>query len=112
MTLSRGRNEFVPVSFAKSCKVVVEKGWGMYFHCTHTLFPEGTSVEPFPGFTPEVIAMLAKASNAWNLRGSNPHVRDSGTLTEKTALCPSLLFPFIQSSLFLSISLSSSLFFP
>ena len=86
MTLSRGRNEFVPVSFAKSCKVVVEKGWGMYFHCTHTLFPEGTSVEPFPGFTPEVIAMLTKASNAWNLRGSNPHLRDSGTLTEKTAL--------------------------
>lgn len=37
MTLSRGRNEFVPISFAKSCKVVVEKGWGMYFHCTHTL---------------------------------------------------------------------------
>jgi hypothetical protein len=29
MTLSRGRNEFVPISFAKSCKVVVEKGWGM-----------------------------------------------------------------------------------
>ncbi|MHC4181592.1 MAG: hypothetical protein ACYSWU_29210, partial [Planctomycetota bacterium] len=36
MTLSRGRNEFIPLSFAQSCKVVVEKGWGMYIHCTPT----------------------------------------------------------------------------
>ncbi len=56
-------NEYVPISFSKSCKVVVERGWGMYFHCTHTLSPEGTKVEPFPGFTPEVKAMLTKASD-------------------------------------------------
>ncbi len=86
MTLSRGRNEFVPISFAKSCKVVVEKGWGMYFHCTHTLFPEGTQVEPFAGFTPEIVAQLKQASDAWKRRGSNPHVNDSGTLGEKTVL--------------------------
>ncbi|MBC8869348.1 MAG: DUF2961 domain-containing protein [Planctomycetes bacterium] len=86
MTLSRGRNEFVPISFAESCKVVVEKGWGMYFHCTHTLFPEGTKVETFPGFTPEVVAQLKKASDAWNECGSNPYSNDSGTVTEKKAL--------------------------
>lgn len=86
MTLSRGRNEFVPISFAESCKVVVEKGWGMYFHCTHTLLPEGTKVEPFPGFTPEVVALLKKASDAWSKRGSNPYSTDAGTASEKRTL--------------------------
>jgi len=86
MTLSRGRNEFVPISFAKSCKVVVEKGWGMYFHCTHTLFPEGTQVESFPGFTPEVVAQLKQASDVWSGRGSNPYSHDAGIVSEKRTL--------------------------
>ena len=73
MTLSRGRNEFIPIPFARSCKVVVAKGWGMYFHATHTIFPEGTRVEPFAGFTPEIKSMLKKAGQAWLKRGANPH---------------------------------------
>lgn len=86
MTLSRGRNEYVPISFSKSCKVVVEKGWGMYFHCTHTIFPEGTEVEPFPGFTPEVKAMLKTASDAWANRGSNPYAEDPTAATTRKTL--------------------------
>lgn len=73
MTLSRGRNAFVPIPFAKSCKVVLQKDWGAYFHCTHTLFPVVTKVDPFPGFTPEVRAQLQLASNAWLKRGSHPY---------------------------------------
>ncbi len=73
MTLSRGRNTFVPVTFAKSCKVVLQDGWGAYFHATHTLFPEGTKVEPFPGFTPEVVSVLKRASDSWSRRGSSPY---------------------------------------
>jgi hypothetical protein len=86
MTLSRGRNEFVPISFAKSCKVVVEKGWGMYFHCTHTLFPKGTVVEPFPGFTPEVVAQLKRASDVWSNRGASPYAHHAGTVSQKQTL--------------------------
>ncbi len=86
MTLSRGRNEYVPISFAKSCKVVVEKGWGMYFHCTHTLFPAGTQVEPFPGFTPEVVVLLKKASDAWSKRGTNPYPSSRGAASQKETL--------------------------
>jgi len=86
MTLSRGRNQFIPISFAKSCKVVVDKGWGAYFHCTHTIFPEGTKVEPFPGFTPEVKALLKQASDAWLNRGANPYPAAAEASTEKTAL--------------------------
>jgi hypothetical protein len=73
MTLSRGRNEFIPISFAKSCKIVVDKGWGAYFHCTHTIFPKDTQVEPFPGFTPEVVALLKSASDIWKNRGTHPY---------------------------------------
>jgi len=86
MTLSRGRNEFVPISFSKSCKVVLQRGWGMYFHSTHTIFPEGTKVEPFPGFTPEVQAMLEKASDVWAGRGSNPYAKNPTAATTKKTL--------------------------
>ena len=86
MSLSRGQNEFIPISFSKSCKVVVERDWGMYFHCTHTIFPEGTKVEPFPGFTPEVKAMLKKASDAWASRGSNPYAENPTAATTKKTL--------------------------
>jgi len=73
MTLSRGRNEFVPIPFAKSCKVVMSEGWGAYFHATHTLFPKGTKVETFPGFTPENAGLLKQASEAWSKSGSSPY---------------------------------------
>ncbi|MEK7951104.1 DUF2961 domain-containing protein [Luteolibacter soli] len=73
MTLSRGRNEFVPIPFAKSCKVVMSEGWGAYFHATHTQFSKDTKVETFAGFTPEVAAVLKKASEAWSKTGSSPY---------------------------------------
>jgi len=85
-TLSRGRNEFIPISFSTSCKVIVEKGWGMYFHSTHTIFQEGTKVETFPGFTPEVKAMLKQASDAWDKRGTNPYSGRSNISTKKETL--------------------------
>jgi hypothetical protein len=69
-TLSRGRNAYIPIPFARSCKVVLKNGWGAYFHCTHTLFAPGTKVETFPGFTPEVQKQLAAANNAWARPGA------------------------------------------
>lgn len=73
MTLSQGRNAYIPIPFAKSCKVVMGKDWGHYFHCTHTQFAEGTAVETFPGFTPEIVAALKQASTAWQQRGGTPY---------------------------------------
>lgn len=72
-TLSRGRNAFVPIPFARSCKVVMQNDWGAYFHCTHTQFPPGTPVETFPGFTDEVAALLREASDTWRRRGQSPY---------------------------------------
>ena len=101
VNLSRGRNEFIPMSFSKSCKVIMDKDWGVYFHCTHTLFPEGTKVEPFPGFTPEVVAQLKTASNAWCNRGGNPYVNSAKASQEEKTLT-------IQAGKTESISLSGA----
>ena len=46
-TAARGLNSYVPIPFAKSCKIVAEKGWGRYYHFTYSLFPKGTQVPTF-----------------------------------------------------------------
>jgi len=48
-----GANSYVPISFAKSCKIVGDKespghpGWGQYFQATYTTYPAGTVVPTF-----------------------------------------------------------------
>lgn len=83
MSLSRGRNAFVPIPFAKSCKVVMKDGWGAYFHATHTRFPAGTDVRSFPGFTPEVVATLKQADEAWRNPGARPYPDKLGELSSR-----------------------------
>ena len=39
-TLSRGRNRFIPIPFQKHCKIILEEGWGMYYHITYTKFSD------------------------------------------------------------------------
>ena len=46
-TSSNGWDNFTPMPFAKSCKIVAEKGWGSYYHFNYTLFPLGTVVPTF-----------------------------------------------------------------
>jgi hypothetical protein len=84
VTLSNGRNAFIPIPFAKSCKVVLHHGWGAYYHCTHTSFANGTVVEPFPGFTPQVMDLLKKASDVWRKRGTQPRADDSESIRMET----------------------------
>ncbi len=38
-TLSRGRNRFSPIPYNRSCKVLLDPGWGRYYHFTYTTFP-------------------------------------------------------------------------
>ncbi|MFO8012141.1 MAG: DUF2961 domain-containing protein [Phycisphaerae bacterium] len=46
-TAARGRNNYVPIPYAKSCKIVAEKGWGRYFQFVYETFPKGTTVPTF-----------------------------------------------------------------
>ena len=46
-TPSNGFDNFTPIPFAQSCKIVADKGWGSYYHFNYTLFPAGTVVPTF-----------------------------------------------------------------
>lgn len=46
-TANSGRNNHVPIPYAKSCKIVADKGWGMFYHFTYGTFPKGTIVPTF-----------------------------------------------------------------
>ncbi len=41
-TLSRGRNRFIPIPYNRSCKVLLDPGWGRYYHFTYSTFPAST----------------------------------------------------------------------
>jgi len=46
-TTARGRNNYVPIPYARSCRIVAEKGWGRYFQFVYETFPKGTRVPTF-----------------------------------------------------------------
>ncbi|RLD09732.1 MAG: hypothetical protein DRI44_07835, partial [Chlamydiae bacterium] len=45
--VSNGCNNYTPVSFQKSCKIVAEPKWGLYYHFNYTIFPKGTKIQTF-----------------------------------------------------------------
>lgn len=78
-TLSRGRNSFIPVPFQKRCKVLLDPGWGAYYHFTYTQFPAGTRVPSFDGtFDKETKIALAEADRFLQLRGNRTPLTDNG----------------------------------
>lgn len=46
-TVARGWNNYTPIPFQKSCKIVAEPGWGDYYQFVYTTFPKGTEVPTF-----------------------------------------------------------------
>jgi len=62
-TTARGRNNYVPIPFQKSCKIVGEKDWGRYYHFTYTTYPKGTIL---PTFKRELSAGESKALDKAN----------------------------------------------
>ena len=42
-----GYDNFTPIPFQKSCKIVAEKGWGSYYHFNYTQFPPDTVLPTF-----------------------------------------------------------------
>lgn len=45
--VAMGWNNYTPIPYQKSCKIVAEEGWGDYYHFTYGTFPEGTQVPTF-----------------------------------------------------------------
>lgn len=46
-TVARGWNNYTPIPYQKSCKIVADKGWGAYFQFVYTTYPKGTQVPTF-----------------------------------------------------------------
>jgi hypothetical protein len=46
-TVSEGWNNYTPIPYQKSCKIVADPGWGDYYHFTYGTFPKGTQVPTF-----------------------------------------------------------------
>lgn len=70
-TLSRGRNRFVPIPFQKNCKIILEEGWGMYYHITYTKFSDkGLKLPKFNGiYSKQDLIALAKTDRILYNRG-------------------------------------------
>ncbi len=46
-TPANGWNNYTPIPYQKSCKIVADPGWGDYYHFTYATFPKGTQVPTF-----------------------------------------------------------------
>jgi len=69
--MARGCNCFVPISFQKSCKVMLDKGWGRYYQIGYSQFPSGAQVPSYRGkFDDTERAALENADRMWAERGA------------------------------------------
>ena len=44
---AKGWNNYTPIPYQKSCKIVADRDWGQYFQFVYTTFPKGTQVPTF-----------------------------------------------------------------
>ena len=80
---SGGWNNFTPISFAKSCRIVAEKGWGMYYHFNYTRFAPGTAVPTLHlPLAAADSAALDRAEKILSRCGDDPAGKRPGAVTE------------------------------
>src|SRR5207247_892801 len=62
-TVSMGWNNYTPIPYHKSCKVIADPGWGQYYHFTYETFPKGTDLPVFKrGLSSKESAALDQAN--------------------------------------------------
>ena len=81
---ARGLNCYVPIPFAKSCKIVAEKGWGRYYHFTYSLLPKGVQAPTFGRELSQAETAALKAADEFltNKLGADPAPKRAGQKTE------------------------------
>jgi hypothetical protein len=64
-TVAQGCNNYTPIPFQKSCKIVADENWGAYYHFGYTTFPQDTKVPTFKReLSPEENSALDEADKA------------------------------------------------
>ncbi|MEM7369680.1 MAG: DUF2961 domain-containing protein [Bacteroidota bacterium] len=85
-TLSRGRNRFIPIPYQRHCKIVLEEGWGMYYHVTHSSYPLTTRLPKFDGtYYKDACIALAEADRVLANRGYDRKSYDKEAILQKRA---------------------------
>jgi hypothetical protein len=78
-----GWNNYTPIPFQKSCKIVADKNWGAYYQFTYTQFAPGTTVPTFTtNLSPADTAALDQANAILGRCGENPVASRPGETTE------------------------------
>ncbi len=84
---AHGFDNYTPMPFQKSCKIVGEKGWGNYYQFTYTQFPPGTVVPTFSmKLSAEDSAALDRANTILGQCGQNPAEGASKATTESRSI--------------------------
>jgi hypothetical protein len=79
---ARGNNNYIPIPFQKSCKVVGTPGWGMFYYINHTTYPAGTVLPTFTGFSSADSALLDSINLVLGNNGNDPAGHRAGEQTE------------------------------
>lgn len=86
-TVARGCNNYTPIPYQKSCKIVAEPGWGAYYQFVYFTFPKGTRVPTFKReLGPEENAALDRADAVLQRCGAGARVKAAGEQAHKKAL--------------------------
>jgi hypothetical protein len=88
----RGANCYLPIPFAKRCKVTADKPHGQYYHITYVTFPKDWQVETFKlPLTEEERETLRRVIEILNRSGENPYPQGAKVeqTTGKLKLAPS-----------------------
>jgi len=85
---AKGLNCYVPIPYQKSCKIVAEGGWGLYYHFTYASYPKDTVVPIFKlDLSPDEMAALEAADEfLGNKLGNDPAGKRKGEDTESKSV--------------------------
>jgi hypothetical protein len=87
ITKAGGFNNYTPIPFLKSCKIVADSDWGSYYHFNYTQFPPGTVVPTFKlPLSAEDSAALDAADKILGNCGVDPAGARPGQQSETPAL--------------------------
>jgi hypothetical protein len=86
-TAAMGANNYTPICFQRSCRVVADKGWGAFYQITYTQFPAGTIVPTFSvTLPPAENAALDATDKILGACGTAPPASSSGETSETIPL--------------------------
>jgi hypothetical protein len=71
-TASRGFDNYTPISYQKSCKIVALPGWGAFYHFNYSTFPEGAVVPTFKMDLAHLDEQALESANSFLAKRSPP----------------------------------------